>query len=77
MVRVDFFVISFKSWFLKLPDKGMESCGTLTAMPPKKEIFVYGVCKLSTKCKNMCILRSPMLLGIEANVNFVINHEIL
>ena len=45
-------------------------------MPKKKEIIVFGVCKLSTKRKNMCILRSPMLLGIEANAIFAINNEI-
>ena len=44
MARVDFstlyrkkgdciFVIFSKSWFLKLPDKGMESCETLKEMP--------------------------------------------
>ena len=70
------FVIFSKSWFLKLPDRGMESCETLKAMP-KKEILVFGVCKLSTKCKNLCILQFSMLLGIEANVTFAINHEFL
>ena len=54
----------------------MESCETLKAMQ-KKEILVFGVCKLSTKCKNMCILQSSVLLGIEANVTFALNHEIL
>ena len=58
MARVDFsnlyrkkvdciFVIFSKSWFLKLPDKGMESCETLKAMP-QKEFIVFWVCKLST-----------------------------
>ena len=42
----------------------------------KKEILVFGICKLSTKSKNLCILQSSMLLGIEANVTFAINHEI-
>ena len=48
MARVDFsrkkgdyiFVIFSESWFLKLPDKGMESCETLKAMPKKKEKFL-------------------------------------
>ena len=46
MARIDFsnlyrkkagciFVIFSKSRFLKLPDKGMESCETLKAMPQK------------------------------------------
>ena len=86
MARVDFsnlyrkkvdciFVIFSKSWFLKLPDKGMESCETLKAMP-QKEIIVFWVCKLSTKCKSMCVLQFFKLLEIEANVTFAINHEI-
>ena len=55
----------------------MESCEKFEGDAQKKEIFVFGVCKLSTKCKNMCILHSSMLLEIEANVTFAINHEIL
>ena len=43
----------------------------------KKEILVFGVCKLTTKYKNMCILQSSVLLRIEANVTFAINYEIL
>ena len=48
----------------------MESCETLKAMH-KKEILAFGVCKLSTKCKSICILRFSMLLGIEVNVTFL------
>ena len=44
------FVIFSKSWFLKLPDKGMESCKTLKAMP-QKENSCFRVCKSSSKYK--------------------------
>ena len=36
------FVIFSKSWFLKLPDKGMESCETLKAMLKKRKFLFSG-----------------------------------